>query len=214
MNNNHQNSSKQPIESTSDLSWLAFCYVANELDGQARRHFEIRLEQDQVARDAVVQAVNDARLLDLALSSTDDQAGEPTCELPNRQLRPEQRRATATSKSLWPKALLAIAAAGLLTLAFTQFPSSQTETEIALNTNNSPVNSEFTEASMSLAETWADSDWQADLRVELGDVETNLTLDSQPIFASEMLEGGDQDDWMTATLIDMAAAPSSSESGS
>ena len=70
MNNNNQNGAQRPAESNNDLSWQAFCYVANELDAKARRQFEIRLEQDQIARDAVAQALDDARLLDLALSST------------------------------------------------------------------------------------------------------------------------------------------------
>ncbi len=39
-----------------DLSWLAFCYVADELDSQQRGLFEIRLATDQTARDAVVRA--------------------------------------------------------------------------------------------------------------------------------------------------------------
>ena len=56
MNNNNQNGAQRPAESNNDLSWQAFCYVANELDAKARRQFEIRLEQDQITRDAVAQA--------------------------------------------------------------------------------------------------------------------------------------------------------------
>ena len=60
MNNNNQNGAQRPTEFNNDLSWQAFCYVANELDAKARRQFEIRLEQDQITRDAVAQALDNA----------------------------------------------------------------------------------------------------------------------------------------------------------
>ncbi len=40
-----------------ELAWLAFCYVANELDDAARTEFELRLAESQAAREAVAQAV-------------------------------------------------------------------------------------------------------------------------------------------------------------
>ena len=206
MNNNNQNCAERHVESNNDLSWQAFCYVANELDAKARRQFEIRLEQDQIARDAVAQAFDDARLLDLALSSTNDHGADPTCELPNRAPRSDHRLKPVSSKSLRP-ALLAIAAAGLLAMAFTQLPSSQTGTEIALNTGSPNVI-----LTMSLAEVWADSDWQADSQAELVDIETSSTYEGQSNSLPETPEDIDQDDWMTATLIDMAE--SSLQSGS
>ena len=208
MNNNNQNNAPQPVESNSDLSWQAFCYVANELDAKARRQFEIRLEQDQIARDAVAQAYDDARLLDLALSLTNDHAADPTCELPSRTSQPTQRLKPASSKSLRP-ALLAIAAAGLLAMMFTQLPRGQTGTEVAQNMG-SPNGA--VEASMALAETWADSDWHADSQAEIADGETNLTYEDQSNSLTETPEDIEEDDWMTATLIDMAE--SSLQSGS
>ena len=200
MNNNNQNGAQRPAESNNNLSWQAFCYVANELDAKARRQFEIRLEQDQIARDAVAQALDDARLLDLALSSNNDHVVKPTCELP----KSDQDLKPVSSKSLRP-ALLAIAAAGLLAMAFIQLPWGQAGTEVAVNTASSDGTVIL---NMSLAETWADSDWQVDSQAEIADVETNLTYEGQP----EMSEDVDQDDWMTATLIDMAE--SSLQSGS
>lgn len=50
-------------ESSNDLDWLAFCYVAGELDESQRVAFEAMLAEDQAARDAVVQAVNLSRSL-------------------------------------------------------------------------------------------------------------------------------------------------------
>lgn len=40
-----------------DLGWLAFCYVAGELDPAAEAAFEARLDHDQEAREAVADAV-------------------------------------------------------------------------------------------------------------------------------------------------------------
>jgi len=210
-NPNGDQGDQPPIDPSSDLSWQAFCYVANELDAKARRQFEIRLEQDQTARDAVVIAFEDTRLLDLSLSSTNAHAAEPTCELPNRTSQSGQRlnkQQPTRSKSLRP-ALLATAAAGLLAIAFTQFPWGPAVTEVALNMGNPNGNVELSEASMSLAETWADSDWQADMQAEIIDIEDNLTHEG---LASSLPEEVDRDNWMTTTLIDMAE--SSQKSGS
>ena len=200
MNNNNQNGAQRPAESNNDLSWQAFCYVANELDAKARRQFEIRLEQDQIARDAVAQAFDDARLLNLAMSSTSGLGAEPTCELPHRTSQSNQRLTPVSSKSLWPT-LLAIAAAGLLAMTFIQLPSGQTGTEVAVNTR-SPSGTAI--LNMSLAETWADSDWHADSQAEIAAGETNLTYEDQSNSLTETPENIEQDDWMTATLIDMA----------
>ena len=201
MNNNNPNSDDQPVDSNRDLSWQAFCYVANELDATARRQFEIRLEQDQVARDAVVRAFNDARRLDLALSSTNEHSAEPTSELPNRTSQSAQLPQPVRSKSLRPT-LLAIAAAGLLAMAFTQLP--RAGTEVAQNTESPSRTVEFSKASMSLAETWADSGWEGHLPAEVVDIEDDLNCEHHSDCPLESPEDIDQDDWMTATLIDMA----------
>lgn len=41
----------------SDLDWLAFCYVADELSDEHRAAFETRMAEDQHTRDAVVRAM-------------------------------------------------------------------------------------------------------------------------------------------------------------
>ena len=50
------NSEHQKHES-GDLDWLAFCYIADELEPMAKAEFEQRLEHDQAARDAIVDAM-------------------------------------------------------------------------------------------------------------------------------------------------------------
>lgn len=42
---------------STDLDWLAFCYVAGELEGAALDEFQALLAEDQSAREAVVQAM-------------------------------------------------------------------------------------------------------------------------------------------------------------
>jgi hypothetical protein len=46
-----------PGEFSNELDWLAFCYVAEELDPAQRAAFESRLAEDQAACEAVVRAV-------------------------------------------------------------------------------------------------------------------------------------------------------------
>lgn len=53
-----------------DLDWLAFCYVADELDEGMRAKFEARLENDELAQQAVADAVQQARVLYTSLDST------------------------------------------------------------------------------------------------------------------------------------------------
>jgi hypothetical protein len=56
-----------PQENLNDLDWLAFCYIADELSGEEREQFELRLGRDQNAREAVVAAMENAQRLHLAL---------------------------------------------------------------------------------------------------------------------------------------------------
>lgn len=53
-----------------DLDWMAFCYIADELDGAQRARFEARLENDELAQQAVVDAVGQAQVLYSSLNST------------------------------------------------------------------------------------------------------------------------------------------------
>lgn len=91
-----------------DLDWLAFCYVSDELDVEARADFEMRLQDDQAAREAVACVVGECQMIDRA------------CSLPS------PRRAvgatTEATSSLWrvPAALLAAAAAIFILVAVNQ----------------------------------------------------------------------------------------------
>ena len=53
----------------SSLDWLAFCYVADELEPEQRDSFEQRLLDDQQAREAVAEAVWQAQCLNTAIAA-------------------------------------------------------------------------------------------------------------------------------------------------
>src|SRR5688500_3937841 len=55
-----------------DLDWLAFCYAAGELDNEAAEQFELRLADDQPAREALARAVE----LTQTVAAAESQCGE------------------------------------------------------------------------------------------------------------------------------------------
>ena len=57
-----------------DLEWLAFCYIADELDETAREQFESRLATDQVARECVAEAMEHTQLMYVALAAPNPSA--------------------------------------------------------------------------------------------------------------------------------------------
>lgn len=61
--NNNQPKPALPNQDSHDLNWLAFCYIANELDQTEREEFETRLLECETAREAVVDAVRDSQIL-------------------------------------------------------------------------------------------------------------------------------------------------------
>jgi hypothetical protein len=61
---------KQPCEN--QLDWLAFCYAAGELDGTEAEQFELRLAEDQTAREALARAVE----LTQTMAAAESQCGD------------------------------------------------------------------------------------------------------------------------------------------
>src|SRR5258708_6551670 len=57
-------------EHEDELNWMAFCYIAGELPPEAASAFERRLADDQLARDAVCEAIALAERLLVAAPST------------------------------------------------------------------------------------------------------------------------------------------------
>jgi len=68
-NNLNADDSIHPFE-TDDLSWLAFCYIADELNETQRAAFELRLEHDELAQNSLVDAMLESNLVFATLEST------------------------------------------------------------------------------------------------------------------------------------------------
>jgi len=64
-----------------DLNWLAFRYVAGELDDAETQAFEARLETDQPAREAVAQSVALTQSVAIAAGANHPSRSEPRGEL-------------------------------------------------------------------------------------------------------------------------------------
>lgn len=200
MKNNH-NKQHASASNDSELSWLSFCYVADELDAKTRRQFEIRLEQDQVAREAVAQAFDAAWMLDQALSLEASQQPSASYELPQPESQKERYSNSTRSKTRWAKLAFGLIAASLLAVII-QVQWSVAPVEVTQNNGAASRDTNITEASITLADAWADSDWETEVVVEdAADVDARLnTSDCNCKTCSD----GDQDDWMASTLIDMA----------
>ena len=103
--NQPKNKKPEPLSFNSefkDLNWLAFRYIADELDQTERMAFESRLLDCENAREAVVDAVRDSQTLYETLKSE----SQPLVNL----AVPKQ----ATHMRRWTAAIVATAAAALL----------------------------------------------------------------------------------------------------
>lgn len=109
--NQPKNKKPEPLSFDSefkDLNWLAFCYIADELDQAERMAFESRLLDCENAREAVVDAVRDSQTLYETLKSKP----QPLAHAVNLAV-PKQ----ATHTRRWTAAIVATAAAVLLAVS-------------------------------------------------------------------------------------------------
>jgi len=102
--NNNQPKPTLPNQDSHDLNWLAFCYIANELDQTEREEFETRLLECETAREAVVAAVRDSQILYSSLQK-DPQPIAAQVNLASEKSNPRHR---------WIATFVASAAAVLL----------------------------------------------------------------------------------------------------
>ena len=83
-NSDQPNPDNEPEFKPNDLHWLAFCYIADELAPSERTVFEARLENDELAQQAVVEAVQQAQVLYSTLNSTSFNGGKEPVALASR----------------------------------------------------------------------------------------------------------------------------------
>ena len=100
-------------EANRDLFWQAYCYVADELSENERSQFEVRLDEDQHAREAVAKVVE--------LSAT-------VRSLPQSTLQAPPRGAALWQRARWMS--LGVAASVLVMLSW-QWSHSTGDPEIA-----------------------------------------------------------------------------------
>lgn len=99
-----------------ELDWLAFQYVAGELDADAAVAFELRMAQEQSVREATARAVELTQLV----AAAESQFADLRCSDPETgEVAPAEKRAVA-----WGTRLSWMAIGGLLSLLVAVFVSS------------------------------------------------------------------------------------------
>lgn len=143
-----------------DLQWMAFCYIADELDAAQRDEFEQQLATDQLARDAVVLAMEHCQLIEHAIDAGHQSAATVNVSERRVDYHADGRRwmTRFAARLIVTAAALLIMASGLTWLA--DSPVFQRKYEALQMARKTPV-AEFTEAELAFA--WADSLDQAEL---------------------------------------------------
>lgn len=171
---NNNNDSLEPSNPGQDLDWLAFCYIADELDAATKAEFELRLQTDVEACEAVASAVQ--------LSSLVCEA----CEEPEAL---ELVEVAADDNRGWSLAPALVFAASILLCLFAA--------GWVWNSGNSGGDDSF-----ELASTWAES-LTEDAADSLQNVnESAIVLSSAETFDSPSDLDSDVS-WMLVALADM-----------
>lgn len=179
-------------EFSNQLDWLAFCYIADELDEEQRDAFELRLAEDQQARDAVVHAMEQSQLMYAALTEIEVAAA------PSMQVRvPNQLSVQLASRLLAFAAALLLMTTGLIWLASSDYMSSY---HPPLAQNHSAV---FDSEKLAIA--WADS------LDEINDVNFEMTTDEDSGYSDQAVER--VEDWMFFALEDLEDADGPTQTG-
>ena len=176
-----------------DLDWLAFCYIADELDDQTRDKFELRLSHDQAARQAVVQAMETAQAINAALAPCSALA--PTSSLRESQSKYQSVAFMKTSGFLGTAAAILL----VLTCGWMWYSHSQiAELELPTAVNVNPT---------ILAEASA---WASVLAVEgVGDLES--LVEDETGYTDVVYESAE--DWMLMALKDLESESESTLPG-
>ncbi len=102
----------QPTDTApADLEWLAFCYIADELDETAREQFESRLATDQVARECVAAAMEQTQLMYAALAAPHPSAARL---VHGKTFVPDLESRSRKSATIFPAWVFSVAAACVL----------------------------------------------------------------------------------------------------
>ena len=166
-----------------DLDWLAFCYIANELDESARAEFQVRLENDELAQQAVVDAVQQSQLIYSSLLPLETH--EPVNLASSAADRP--RKSYRRSGILFTSA----AALAMVVAGWGWYASQDRSGAIANNDSDQ------------LANAWVETL----VAMNENDLEINLDEETQPIEVAYDLS----DDWMLVALTDLEGSDEGAE---
>ena len=183
----------QEHEFSNQIQWLAFCYIADELDDEQRIAFEKQLADDQDARDAVVQAMEQSQLMLAALNEAKLVPSGRRTRLLSRQYSPK-----LASRLLAFAATLLLMTTGLIWLANSDY----------LNSYHPPVAKfQSTSFDADLASAWAESFSD----VSAADFEYSSDKESGDGGLTETVFEG-AEDWMLSALEEMETADDSNRS--
>jgi hypothetical protein len=138
-----------PNDPSAELAWLAFQYVSEELSADDAAAFELRLAEDQAAREAVAQAVELSAALKLAIG---DQVESTE---PAEVFLVEARGYWSQKAWLQPAAWMAVGAAACLAAVFCFYQPRADENRPPVAAGEG-VDGDLSPAS-SLAMVWAQS---------------------------------------------------------
>ena len=196
--NNHANK-KSTSSDSNELSWLAFRYIAGEMTASECRDFEIRLQDDQLARESVADAVEAMQLLNLAHEQNATTTA-PLAECTPRQSTERRPQNTHSSKPV----VLAILACSLAAIVIF-YGIGQGNNQGPTASSSPAEHAQVDEAQIDLAEAWADSDWEVTL------VAHNSTIDFENEFDIDDVSNEFDSDWIEDTIGDLDADSMSAE---
>lgn len=176
------------FEEQDDLDWLAFQYVADELDEAERAAFESRLADDTVASEAVVAAMKLAQQVDYSLRGSNHHSASTVSGVNGDT--PVQPQSLATETSSRFSLPLAIAAS-IAALLFGWWTVNQSQTD-SIDTHG-PV-----------AIAWA-SDFDDETVDDIQTEDWGTSLVDSPVddnLNDELLVDSD-DEWLLVALVDI-----------
>ena len=185
------------FEEQEQLDWLAFQYVADELNQSERAAFELRLAEDSDASEAVVAAMKLAQQIDHSLKVASEHTGS-TSPMANSadSIQPE-RPATLHSTRFSTQLAIAASVAALL---FGWWAINPPDTKTLDNYSSVAIAwaSDF-ETADSENDSWSDS--PADLAAPDGITSSIDLMDDELLLESD-------DDWLLVALADSENAVS------
>ena len=182
-NLNKMNQSNQ----VNELEWLAFCYISDELSDLETAAFEARLENDQVAREAVANAVEQGQLVFATIKSDSLQHTQNVLQVKDSLVKDSLAKEKEQSSTRRASVLFAAAAALLLMVGSWAWMNAQSSPSVAGDTEG-------------LAEVWGDT--LASMSEEPLTTD-GLILDEPEIELVDTTFDTDSEDWMFVALTEM-----------